>query len=136
MKPINPSLVVSLLTVAFATFAARAESIRLADGTVLEGELGAPSEVSIKTAEGERRVAFSQLSAEAQKSVWAKWTLAGQGAEAAAAAPQLAAALAGPAVEEALSALASEVNLETWEHIAAIGSFRDKPEKRGAGASW
>jgi hypothetical protein len=29
--------------------------------------------------------------------------------------------------------LANEVNLDTWEQVASIGSFRDRPEKRGTG---
>ncbi|HEX8312742.1 MAG TPA: hypothetical protein VF614_15575, partial [Chthoniobacteraceae bacterium] len=130
MKVNHTTLIVTLSTLAFAASVGRAETIHLTDGTVLEGELSAPSEVVVKTAEGERRVAFSLLSPDAQKAAWAKWTVANTKADAA---PAVAAATNAPLSEEELSGLASEVSLDTWAQVAAIGSFRDKPEKRGVG---
>ena len=38
-----------------------------------------------------------------------------------------------PVADEEIASLANDVNLEAWAHIASIGSFRDKPEKRGTG---
>jgi hypothetical protein len=125
MKTINPSLVVALSSLLF-TATSRAESIALSDGTMLEGELQPPAAVTIRTAEGERQVAFALLPAHVQKIYWAK------GAPAARTALQVPAS--GSAItDEELATLAAEVNLDTWAQIAAIGSFRDKPEKRGAG---
>ena len=95
-----------------------AEPIRLADGTVIDGTLGAPSEVTIKTATGEKRVAFTLLPAEVQKVYWAR------GSEAAPAAA---------VSDDEIAALANDVNLETWATVAGIGSFRDKAERRGSG---
>lgn len=107
------------------TFAVHADAIRLNDGTVLEGTLGAPTEVTIQTASGEKHVAFALLPVEVQKAYWAK-----------AAAPALAAPVtatpAGVTADE-IAALANDVNLETWANVASIGSFRDKAEKRGPG---
>ena len=49
-----------------------ADSIKLNDGTILEGTLGAPTEVTIQTASGEKRVAFALLPAEVQRAYWTK----------------------------------------------------------------
>ena len=113
------SLIVSLSSwLLAASLPARAEAIQLADGTVLNGQLGQPAQVVIKTAEGERTVPFGLLPAKLQKVYWAK-----------ADDQKNAAAL----TDEELASLANEVNLEAWTHVASIGSFRDKPEKRGTG---
>ena len=106
------------------TLSVFAEAIRLNDGTVLDGTPGVPTEVTIKTATGEKRIAFALLPVELQKTYWAK---AGEPAPVAAAP---ATALVG---DDEIAALANEVNLETWAAVASIGSFRDKSEKRGSG---
>jgi hypothetical protein len=111
MKVNHTTLIVTLSTLAFAASVGRAETIHLNDGTVLEGEISAPSEVVVKTAEGERRVAFSLLSPEAQKAAWAKWTVATTKSEAS---PAVAAAgSSAPLTEDDLAVLAAEVNLDT-----------------------
>jgi hypothetical protein len=130
MKVNQTTLIVTLSTLAFAASVGRAETIQLNDGTVMEGELSAPTEVVVRTAEGERRVPFALLSPEAQKAAWAKWSVASTKSETAAATAQ---PVAAPLTEEELAALANEVSLETWAQVASIGSFRDKAEKRGAG---
>ncbi len=107
------------------TVATQADVLRLTDGTVLEGELGEPSEVIVKTAAGEKRIAFSLLPPEVQQRYWR------QAAEQAALAN--AAAIVANVTATDLAALAEEVNLNTWEQVASISSFRDKPEKRGTG---
>ncbi len=107
--------------------AALADAIHLADGSILEGELGAAVEIAVKTASGEKRVPFALLSPDLQKQYWRK---------AAEEATLTAAAEAGsntPVTDEDLASLANEVSLETWVQAAAIGSFRDKAEKRGSG---
>ncbi len=111
------------------TIAVHADTIRLADGTLIEGQIVAPAEVIIKTATGDRKVAFSLLPAEFQKIYAPKSTDTRATAEAKALAEVKAAAVS----DEDLSALANEVNLDTWQQVAAIGSFRDKAEKRGTG---
>ena len=108
------------------TAAAQAETVRLADGTVLEGELGAPAEIVVKTAEGEKRVPFGVLPTEVQQ----RYFQPKQSPETAAAVPNAAPVVP---VSEEIAALANDVNLETWFQVAAIGSFRDRPEKRGTG---
>lgn len=120
MKTTTIALIVSLSPIAFGAAPLRAESIRLADGTMLEGKLGAPASVIVKTADGEQRVPFNLLPAEVQKLYWAGANGRNGSAN-------------GPVADEELDALANEVSLETWTQIAAIGSFRDKPERRGAG---
>lgn len=125
MKPINSILIVSLSSwFLAASLPARAEAILLADGTVLNGELAPPAEVVVKTASGERKVAFALLPADVQRVYWAK---AGESKNDAP--PQTAA----PVSDEEIASLSNEVNLEAWAHVASIGSFRDKPEKRGTG---
>ena len=125
MKPINPTLIVSLSSwLLTATVPARAEAIPLADGTVLNGELAPPAEIVVKTAAGERKVAFALLPAEMQKVYWAK-----AGEVKTDTPPQTAV----PVSDEEIATLSNEVNLEAWAHVASIGSFRDKPEKRGTG---
>lgn len=117
---------VAVTVFSLGTIAAKADVIRLSDGTVLEGQIAEPVEVTVKTAEGDRKVAFALLPPELQKVYWSK-----------AVAPKVASAPATPAVasvsDEELSALANEVNLDTWEQVASMSSFRDKPEKRGTG---
>jgi hypothetical protein len=125
MTPIKPNLIVLLSSCVLTVSAARAELIQLADGTVLAGELAPPEEIVVKTPAGERKIAFTLLPAELQKVYWTK------SVEVKADAPPTTAA--APVSDEEIAALANEVNLETWAQIASIGSFRDKPEKRGTG---
>ena len=67
MKTIHSTLIVSLSSwFLAASVPVRAEAIPLADGTVLNGELVPPVEVAVKTAAGERKVAFSLLPADVQ----------------------------------------------------------------------
>jgi hypothetical protein len=113
------TLVVLLGTLATV---ATAERIRLNDGTTYEGELGPPTTVTIQTATGTVQVPFASLAPETQRLYWQK------NPEAAAAA-----AVAGPITNDDLAALSASVHLKTWSQITAFGSFRDKPEKRGAG---
>ena len=125
MTPINSTLIVSLSSWFFAaSVPIRAEAIQLADRTVLNGELAPPAEVVVKTAAGERKVAFALLPLDLQKVYWAKAGEAKADAQA---------QTAGPVSDEELAGLSNEVNLEAWAHVASIGSFRDKPEKRGSG---
>ena len=125
MKPINPTLIVSLSSwLLAASVPVRAEAIQLADGTVLNGELAPPAEVVVKTATGERKVAFSMLPVDVQKVYWAKAGEVQNDAQ-----PQI----ASPVSDDEIATLSNEVNLEAWAHVASIGSFRDKPEKRGTG---
>ncbi len=125
MKPINPTLIVSLSSwLLAASVPVRAEAIQLADGTVLNGELAPPAEVVVKTATGEQKVAFALLPVDLQKVYWSK------AVEVKSDAPTQTAA---PVSDEEIASLSNEVNLEAWAHVASIGSFRDKPEKRGAG---
>ena len=115
-----------LTTAMFLTLSAlnlRAEVFKLADGTSLDGTLAVPGEVTIKTSAGERKVAFALLPPEVQRRYLPS-------AEALVA-PE--AAAAGPVTDAEMEALANEVSLEAWTQASSIGSFRDKPEKRGAG---
>ena len=115
-----------LTTAMFLTLSAlnlRAEVFKLADGTSLDGTLAVPGEVTIKTSAGERKVAFALLPPEVQRRYLPS-------AEAPVA-PE--AAAAGPVTDAEMEALANEVSLEAWTQASSIGSFRDKPEKRGAG---
>lgn len=99
---------------------ASAATITLADGTVHEGELGPPVTVTIITAAGEQQVPFTQLPAELQAQYWKS--------------PAVAVPVkTGPVTSEELLALAQSVNFKTWAQVTAIASFRDRPEKRGAG---
>lgn len=107
------------------TVATQADVLRLTDGTIVEGELGAPSEITVTTAAGEKRIPFSLLPPDVQQRYWRK------AAEEAALAS--AATLASTVTSEDLAFLAAEVSLGTWEQVASISSFRDKPEKRGTG---
>ncbi len=122
---INPTLIVSLSSwLIAASLPVRADAIQLTDGTVLTGQLAPPAEVVVKTAEGERKIAFALLPAELQRVYWSKAGPAKTDA------PPLATASVS---DEEIANLANEVNLEAWAHAASIGSFRDKPEKRGMG---
>ena len=121
MKTKPTTLIVSLSTLALGSAFLSADTIRLNDGTTLEGQLRAPVEVTVQTAAGDKKVAFALLPAELQKLYWAKATDTDEPA-----AP-------GPVTDEELAALANDVNLETWVQVAGIGSFRDKAEKRGVG---
>ncbi len=112
------------------TIAVHADVIRLADGRVIDGQIAEPAEVTIKTATGAQKVAFGLLSADLQKIYWPKMAETRAVAEAKALAD---AKVVAPVSDDDLTALANEVNLETWQQVAAIGSFRDKPEKRGTG---
>lgn len=123
MKTNPTTLIVSLSSLALTTALLSADVIRLNDGTTIEGQLRAPVEVTVQTVAGEKKVAFALLPAELQKLYWAK---AGEVESAEPSAP-------GPVTDEELAALANDVNLETWVQVAAIGSFRDKAEKRGSG---
>ena len=125
MKPINSILIVSLSSwFLAAAVPVRAEAIPLADGTVVNGELAPPAEVVVKTAAGERKVAFALLPVEVQKVYWAKAGDVKSDAQ-----PQT----VMPVSDDEIANLSNEVNLEAWAHVASIGSFRDKPEKRGTG---
>lgn len=122
---INSTLIVSLSSwLITATLPARAEAIQLNDGTVLNGQLAPPAEVVIKTADGERKVAFALLPVDVQKVYWAKAEEAKSDGQ-----PMK----TTPVADEEIASLANEVNLEAWASVASIGSFRDKPEKRGTG---
>ena len=101
---------------------ASAATITLADGTVHEGELGPPVTVSIITSAGAhaQNVPFAQLPAELQARYWKS--------------PAAAAVMkTGPVTNDEIVALATSVNFKTWAQVTAVGSFRDRPEKRGAG---
>jgi hypothetical protein len=102
----------------------RAETIRLTDGSILEGQLAEPSEVTVRTSDGARKVAFALLPTELQRLYWPKI---------AEPKPASTPAAVGPVSSDELLGLANDVNLETWVQVTAIGSFRDKPEKRGSG---
>ena len=125
MITVNSTLIVSLSALVLTSASAvRAEVIHLADGTIFEGELAPPTEVTINTASGPRKVAFALLPRELQRTYWAK---VGE-------ATNDPAPVAGASVtDEEIAGLANEVNLEVWGQVTAIGSFRDKPEKRGTG---
>ena len=125
MKPINPILIVSLSSwLLAASLPVRAEAIQLTDGTVLNGELTPPTEVIVKTATGEQKVAFALLPVDLQKVYWAKGVEVKSDAQTQA---------PTPVSDEEIASLSNEVNLEAWAHVASIGSFRDKSEKRGTG---
>lgn len=125
MNTIKSTLIVSLSSwLLAASLPASAEAIQLTDGTVLDGQLGQPSEVIIKTVEGERIVPFGLLPAKLQKVYWAKADEAKNDARL-----NVSAAI----TDDEIANLANEVNLEAWTQVASIGSFRDKPEKRGTG---
>ena len=125
MKPINPTLIVSLSSwFLAASVPIRAEAIQLTDGTVLNGELAPPTEVVVKTATGQQKVAFALLPVDLQKVYWTKAVEMKSDAQTQA---------ATPVSDEEIASLSNEVNLEAWAHVASIGSFRDKPEKRGPG---
>jgi hypothetical protein len=126
MITVNQTLIVSLSALVItSTPTVRADVIRLADGTILEGELAPPAEVTVNTATGPRQVAFALLPRELQRTYWAK---VGEATN------DPAPVVAGtPVSDEEIAALANEVNLEVWGQVTAIGSFRDKPEKRGTG---
>jgi hypothetical protein len=111
----HTTLVVLLGTLAIT---ASAERIRLNDGTTYEGELGAPVAVTIQTATGPVQVPFASLPPETQGLYWRKK-------------PEPVAL--GPVTNDDLAALSVSVHLKTWAQVTAFGSFRDKPEKRGAG---
>jgi hypothetical protein len=128
MNPINSTLIVSLsaLVLTSAT-AVRAEVIRLADGTILEGELAPPTEVTINTASGPRKIAFRSAPARTATAYWAK---AGE-------APNDPAPVAGTSVtDEEIAALANEVNLEVWGQVTAIGHFATSPRSAELAAWW
>lgn len=101
---------------------ASAATITLADGTVLEGELGPPVTVSIITSAGAhaQNVPFAKLPAELQARYWKS--------------PAAAAVMkTGPVTNDEIVALATSVNFKTWAQVTAVPSFRDRPEKRGPG---
>ena len=125
MNTINSTLIVSLSSFIIATsVSANAEAIHLTDGTVLTGQLAPPSEIVVKTAEGDRKVAFHLLPEKLQKVYWAVTAEAKPGAVTSS---------VGSVSDEEIANLAREVNLEAWLQVATIGSFRDKAEKRGTG---
>lgn len=123
-----------LTTALFLTIGALnlpAEVFKLADGTFLAGTLGVPSEVTIKTNAGERKVAFALLPPEVQRRYVPQAEVK---VEPKSAAPAVAeSAAAAPVTDAEIDTLANEVSLEAWTQAASIGSFRDKPEKRGPG---
>ena len=118
MNPIRPALIVLLSS----CFGAHADVLRLTDGTVVTGQLAPPVEIVVKTPEGDRRVPFTLLPPDAQKLYWAPLEPA-----------KVEAAAGAPVSDDEIAALANAVNLETWMQVASIGSFRDRPEKRGVG---
>jgi hypothetical protein len=120
MKTKTATLIVSLSSMALSTAFVSADVIRLNDGTTIEGELRAPVEIAVQTPAGEKKIAFALLPEELQKRYWAR-------------AVEQEPVTPGPVTDEELAALANDVNLETWAQVAAIGSFRDRAEKRGAG---
>ncbi len=128
MKTIH--LIVGMFSLA-TTPAVLADTLRLSDGTTLEGELGAPTEITFKTAAGEKRIPFALLPPEVQK-LYGRDAVE-KAAPATAEQPSPAAPVAVLAADEEFAALANDVNLDTWEQVTAIGSFRDRAEKRGAG---
>jgi hypothetical protein len=101
------------------SMAAEADQIRLANGTVYEGELAAPVTVVVKTADGDKHVPFAQLPPELQAVYWTKI--------------EPVPAAVGPVTNDEIAAIAASVNLKTWAQVTAFGSFRDRPEKRGPG---
>jgi hypothetical protein len=111
---------IKTMVVALSTMitAANADVIRLSDGTAYDGDLAEPATVLIRTASGEVEVPFAKLPPELQRRYWA---------------PKQAQTMAGPVTNDELAALAASVNLKTWAQVASIGSFRDRPEKRGTG---
>ena len=122
MNPIKPILIVSLSSwLLAAALPVCADTIPLADGTVLNGELAPPAEVVVKTASGERRVAFALLPVEMQTIYWA---------QAADLKNEAQPATGAPVSDEEIAGISNEVNLKAWSHVATISSFRDKPEKR------
>ena len=125
MKSTHFLTTATLLTM--SALSMRAEVFKLADGTSLAGTLGAPSEVTIKTNAGERKVAFGLLPPAVQRRYAPQTEVKPE----APAVPEPAAA--GPVTDVEIDTLANEVSLEAWTQAASIGSFRDKPEKRGAG---
>lgn len=116
MKTTKMSNAVVLLGVMALT--AQADIIRLNDGTTYDGELGAPEVVNVQTASGPVKVRFAALPPELQKQYWQK---------------NLEPVEAGPLSIEDLATLSASVHLKTWAQVTSFGSFRDKPEKRGAG---
>ena len=128
-RPMKSNLLAaSAVVFSLGTCSMVAEAIRLNDGTLLEGTPGAPTEISVHTASGERRVAFSQLPVQLQKLYWTAPAVAAPSIPTPATAP-----VTVGVADEDLGSLANEVSLETWAQVAAIGSFRDKPDKRGPG---
>ena len=122
MNPIKPTLIVSLSSwLLAASLPTRADTIQLADGTVLNGELAPPVEVVVKTVSGDRKVAFALLPVEMQAVYWAKAADLKSEAQPPAGAP---------VSDEEIAGISNEVNLKAWSHVATISSFRDKPEKR------
>lgn len=115
-----------LLTV--TALSARAEVFKLADGTYIAGTLLAPSEVTIKTNAGERKVPFGLLPPEVQRRYVPQAESKPEPKSEA-----VAAAEPAPVTDAEIEALANEVSLDAWTQAASFGSFRDKPEKRGAG---
>jgi hypothetical protein len=103
-----------------------ADTIQLADGSKVEGQLGAPVEIAVKTSAGEKRIPFVLLPPDVQGQYWRK------AAEDAASSAAVEIGLNAPVTDEDLAALANEVNLESWAQAAAVGSFQDRPEKRDA----
>ncbi|MEO8353049.1 MAG: hypothetical protein ABI680_15065 [Chthoniobacteraceae bacterium] len=116
------------LAVAFSlgTLSTNAESIRLNDGTVIEGNFAAPTHVTIQTPLGDRAVPFAPLPVEIQKVYW-------NTEQRVATVPAPATPTLAPVTDEEIASLAAAVNLEIWSQVASIGSFRDKGEKRGSG---
>jgi len=103
-------LAASLATLCSA--AALADVIRLNDGTVLEGQLGAPADVAIRTSAGSRRIAFALLPAEIQRQYWQKDSDIAEATD------------SGAVTSEDLAALANEVSLDSWEQVTASTAFR------------
>ncbi|MHA3774052.1 hypothetical protein ACXR0O_21195 [Verrucomicrobiota bacterium sgz303538] len=129
MKTIH--LIVGMFSL--GTVTTQADVLHLTDGTVLDGEIGVPTEVTVRTTVGEKRIPFSLLPADVQQRYWRKSAEEAAVAKSTVEAPAVSTSPASSITADDIIALANEVGLDTWGQVTAIGSFRDRPEKRGTG---